>query len=259
MESFKQRLCILEEKTQALELNMCKSHETENEIHIQNIDKELGVIPLNEFDTLRFGHAHDWLMPEYTRVGGSWKHGVVSRANLYFLTNHTQEIKEVVELSLGQKINFNTHRLCFKYYGEKTSFESMLIDRKIKDAYIFWYQGGPCYGKFSITQKLYNLLNYKPFEVIDIHKHKPAKNPPYDFILSDFINGMNYSAKLIIDLKNPYKLLPHISFFLHPLDTSSLKVILKTLSPQQAVFELTYGKDSVPTSTQFHWMASGSV
>lgn len=259
MDSFKQRLAILEEKTRTLELNMCKSHETENEIHVQGIDKEMGVIPLNEFDTLRFVHAHDWLMPEYTRVDGSWKYGVVSRANLYFLANPTQEIKEVVELSLGQKLNFATHTLCFKYYGEKTSFESMLVDRKLKDLYIFWYQGGPCYGKIPIVQQLYTLLNCKPFEIVDIHKHKPAKNPPYDFILSDFINGMNYSAKLIVDLKNPYKLLPHISFFLYPLDITSLRVVLKSLSPQQAVFELSYGKAHVPTSTQFHWMVSGSV
>ena len=258
MESFKERLSLLEKKTKALEINLCKSYETETEIHVTSIDKEMGVIPINELDTFRFVRAENWLMPEFTKSDGSWKHGMVSNATLYFLTNPTQEIKELVELTLHQKINFTTHIICFKYYGEKKTFESMISDKKLVEFYIFWYQGGPCYGKASILQPLYIILNSKPFEIEDLPKQKPSKNPPYDFILSDFIEGMNYKANLTVDFKNTYNLLPHLSFFLTPLNSQSLSISLKNLTTRQAIFELKYGKDVVPTNTQFHWMALSS-
>lgn len=259
MDSFKQRLNLLEERTKALELNLCVSHETDKEIHIQDINKEMGVIPLNEFDTFRFVRAEDWLMPEFTKADGSWKHGIVTKATIYFLINPTQEVKEFVELSAGQKINFTTHTICFKYYGEETSFESMITNKKLTELYLLWHQGGPCYGKLSILQPLYSVLNSKAFEIEDMPPHKPSKNPPYDFILSDFIHGTNYTGKLTIDFKNRFRLLPHMSFFLTPLDTKTIKVSLKSLTTKQAVFELRYGAGCVHTSTQFHWMASGCV
>ena len=257
MEPFKLRLSVLEEKMKLLETSLCASHETDREIHVSSIDKEQGVIPLNEFDTYRFVKAEDWLMPEFTRSNGTWKHGMVSKATLYFLVNPTQEIKELVELLLNQKINFTNHVIAFKYYGD--DFESMITNKKFNDFYIFWYQGGPCYGKLSMLEPVYNILNSKPFEIETLPKQKLSKNPPYDFILSDFIQAMSYSANLTIDFKNPYNLLPHITFFLYPLDTKSIKVSLKSLSPQKAVFTLTYGKAYVSTSTQFHWMVHGSV
>jgi hypothetical protein len=259
MDSFKQRLNILEQKTKALELNLCMSHETENEIHIQDINKEMGVIPLNEFDTFRFVRAENWLMPEFTKTDGAWKHGIVSNAPLYFLTNPTKEIKELVDLTVGQKVDFTTHTICFKYHGEKTSFEAILTDKKLTEFYLFWYQGGPCYGKLSILQPLYKILDSKPFEIEEFPKQKLSKNPPYDFILSDFIHGMNYKANLTIDFKNNYGLLPHVSYFFTPLDIKTLKVTLKSLTTKQAIFELKYGTELVDTSTQFHWMVSGLV
>jgi hypothetical protein len=259
MDSFKERLGLLEKRTKNLEVNLCKSHETDTEIHVSSIDKEQGVIPINELDTFRFVRAENWLMPEFTKSDGTWKHGMVSNATLYFLTNPTQEIKELVEHSLHQKINFTNHIICFKYYGEKTTFESMITDKKLVDFYIFWYQGGPCYGRISILQTLYSALNSKPFEIEELPKQKSSKNPPYDFILSNFINGMNYKANLTIDFKNTYDLLPHVSFFLTPLDINTLKISLKSLTTKQAVFELSYGCGLVYTSTQFHWMVSGST
>ena len=259
MDSFKQRLSLLEARTKALELNLCISHETEKEIHIQDINKEMGVIPLNEFDTFRFVRAEDWLMPEFTKADGTWKHGIVTKATLYFLINPTQEVKELVELAVGQKINFLTHTICFKYYGEQTTFEDMITNKKLVDFYLFWYQGGPCYGRISILQPLYAVLNSKPFEIENMPTHKDSKNPPYDFILSEFITGTNYTAKLTIDFKNRYALLPHMSFFLTPLDIKTIKVTLKSLTPKQAIFELRYGAGFVHTSTQLHWMSSGLV
>ena len=259
MDSFKERLTTLEKKIKNLELNLCISHETETEIHVASIDKEMGVIPINELDTFRFVLAENWLMPEFSKSDGSWKHGMISNANLYFLINPTQEIKELVEYSLNQKINFSTHVICFKYYGEKTTFESMITDKKIVDFYIFWYQGGPCYGRILMVQPLYMVLNSKPFEIEELPKQKITKNMPYDFIIFEFMNGINYKANLTVDFKNTYTLLPHISFFLTPFTTSSLKVSLKSLTTRQAVFELKYGKDLVETTTQFHWMASGSI
>ena len=259
MESFKERLVLLEERTKTLEVNLCKSHETDSEIHLSSIDKEQGVIPLNEFDTFRFVRAENWIMPEFTKSDGNWKHGMVSNATIYFLTNPSQEIKELVELSVGQKINFSKYIICFKYYDEKTTFESMITNKKLTEFYLFWYQGGPCYGTVSIIQPLYSAFNNKPFEIEDLPKQKLDKNTSYDLILYDFIREMNFKANLTIDFKNPYKLIPHISFFLTPLDIKSLIVSLKSLSPQQAVFELKYGKDCVPITTQFHWLVTGSV
>jgi hypothetical protein len=259
MESFKERLNNLEERARALEINLCKSHETDKEIHVNSIDKEQGVIPLNEFDTFRFARAEEWLMPEFTKFDGNWKHGVVSNTNIYFLINPTQEVKDIVELSLGNKINFENHIICFKYSGESKSFESMITDKLIKDFYIFWYQGGACYGKVSIIQSLYFLLNSKPFEIENIPKQKASKNIPYDLVLYSFINKLMYSARLTIDFKNNYSFLPHLSFFLTALDIKSIEVTLKNLTPQQAIFELRYGKEIIPTTTQFHWMATGAI
>ena len=70
---------------------------------------------------------------------------------------------------------------------------------------------------------------------------------------------MNYKANLTIDFKNNYGLLPHVSYFLTPLDIKTLKVTLKSLTTKQAIFELKYGTELVDTSTQFHWMVSGLV
>jgi len=259
MDSFKERLSALEQRTRELEVNLCKSHETEKEIHVRDIDSEQGVVPLNEFDTFRFIRVENWLMPEYTKSDGHWKHGMVSNATLYFLINPTQEVKELVEHVTQQKINFSTHTICFKYYDDKSTFESMITDKKFTDFYIFWYQGGPCYGKLPLVQPLYAVLNQKAFEIEDLPKQKLSRNIQYDFILSDFANVMNYSAELAIDFKNNYSLLPHVSFFITPLHTKSIEVTLKTLTPQQAIFKLKYGKPAIETTTQFHWLASGSI
>jgi hypothetical protein len=259
MDSYKQRILTLEKRVEELESSLNKSHNLKDEVQHVSIDKEMGVIPLNEFDTYRFVRVRDWLMPEFTKTNGTWKHGMVTNTNLYFLTNPTQEIKELIEMTLGYKINFSRQLICFKFLGAKEDFEDEVTNKKFLELYLFWYQGGPCYGKINIIQPLYSEFDKKAFEIIDLPHTKPTKDTPYDLILYDFISGNNFSATMTVDFKNTYLLLPHVCFFLTPIPSSSIQVRLIEVSTTQAVFEFKYGKELVPTTTQFHWLANGSV
>jgi len=259
MDSYKQRILTLESRVDDLELALNKSHNLKNEIQHVSIDKEQGIIPLNEFDTYRFVRARDWSMPEFTRTNGAWKHGMVTNTNLYFLTNPTQEIKEIVETLVGYKINFSKQLLAFKYLGVKEDFEDIVSNKRFVDLYLFWYQGGPCYGKFNITLPLYNEFDKKPFEIIDLPHQKSNKDTPYDLILYDFIKGNNFTATMTVDFKNKYNLLPHLSFFLTPMPSSCIQVSIVSLTTTYVIFEFKYGKELVPTTTQFHWLANGST
>lgn len=258
MDSYKQRILTLEKKVEDLEAALNKSHNLKDEIQHVSIDKEQGVIPLNEFDTYRFVRACDWLMPEFTRTNGAWKHGMVTNTNLYFLINPTDEIKELIELTVGYKVNFSRQLIAFKYLGSNEEFEDDVSNKKIVDLYLFWYQGGPCYGKINIIQPLYTEFNKKAFEIINLPHQKSNKHTPYDFILYDFIKGNQFTATMTVDFKNTYSLLPHISFFLTPI-SSCIQASIVSLTTTQAVFEFKYGKDLVPTTTQFHWLANGST
>jgi len=259
MDPYKQRVLTLETRVEELERALNKSHNLKDDIQYVSIDKEQGVIALNEFDTYRFVRVRDWLMPEFTKTNGSWKHGMVTNTVLYFLTNPTQEIKELVELTLGYKVNFSRQLIAFKFVGSKEDFEDAVSSKKFLDLYIFWYQGGPCYGKVTIIQPLYAEFDKKAFEIIDLPHQKPTKDTPYDLILYDFIKGNNFTATMTVDFKNTYNLLPHISFFLTPIPSASIKASLLSLTTTQAVFEFKYGKELVPTNIQFHWLANGCV
>jgi len=257
MDPYKQRVLTLEKRVNELELALIKSHNLKDEIQFVSSDKEQGVIPLNEFDTYRFVRVKEWLMPEFIKANGSWKHGVVTNTNLYFLINPTKEIKELIEMTVGYKINFAKQLICFKFLGPKGDFEDEITNKRFTDIYLFWYQGGPCYGKVNIIAPLYKEFDKKAFEIEDLPYSKPTKDTPYDLLLFEFINRNNYSASMTVDFKNTYSLLPHMSFFLTPIPSSNISVSLTALTTTFATFEFKYGKEVVPMNTQFHWMANG--
>jgi len=259
MDSFKKRFFTLEEKVNELSKIVLNANTSKPEIHYTSIDKEQGIIALNEFDTFRFVRATDWLLTEYVMLSGSWKHGISCNADIYFLTNPTQEIRDYVEIIAGQPIDFTKYTLCFKYSGDKADFERALTQKEIGDFYLFWHHGGPCYGKLSMIKDLRKEFETKLFEIETMPSLKISRHTAYDIILSDFINGMNFSAMITIDFKNSYVMLPHISFYITPLNTDSLKVSLKSLTNKQATFELKYGVKPVPNDAVFNWMINGIV
>ena len=259
MDSFKQRFFTLEEKVSELSKIILNANSSKPEVHYTSIDKEQGAIALNEFDTFRFVRAVDWLVTEYIMLSGSWKHGVSCNADVYFLTNPTQEIRDYVEIVAGHPIDFTKYTICFKYSGNKVEFEKALTQKEIGEFYLFWYQGGPCYGKLSMIKDLRKEFEKKLFEIETMPIQKTTRHTAYDMILNEFIYGMNFSAMVTIDFKNSYAMLPHLSYYLTPINNDSLKVSLKSLTNFQAIFELRYGIKSVPNDAIFNWMIQGIV
>ena len=102
-------------------------------------------------------------------------------------------------------------------------------------------------------------INTKVFEVELINLDKISEQTAYDLILYKFMDDMKFSATLRIDFKKPFLLLPHVSFFITPLNQNFIKASIKELSELNVTFEILYGRETIPTSTQFHWLANGTV
>lgn len=259
MDNFKQRFFTLEEKVNELSKIILNPDISKAEIHYTSTDKEQGAIALNEFDTFRFVRANNWFVTEYSMLSGSWKHGVSCNSDVYFLINPTQEIRDYVKIIAGYPVDLSKYTICFKFSGGKKEFERALTQKEITDFYLFWYQGGPCYGKLSMIKDLRKEFETKLFEIETLPSQKINRHTPYDTILSDFVHGMNFSAILTVDFKNIYAMLPHMSYYLTPLNNDSLKLSLKSLTNTQATFELKYGIKPVPSDATFNWMISGVV
>jgi hypothetical protein len=251
----KERFFTLEKKVNELVTMVHNTQETEKDIQVASIDKEQGVIPLDEFDTFRFVRVPKCSVREYLRVNKIWQHGIVYSSDMYFLMNPTEELKEYVNMILGYKLDYTKYKICFKYCGQKGNFEKDLQNKEINELYIFWYQGGCCFGRLSLIKEVRKELESKFFE-IETHNIKVSKE--FDLLLNKYIDGMNFSATITVEFKNKYKLLPHVSWFLTPLNVDSLKVSINSLTENQVTFNLLYGKKSVPENTFFHWMANGT-
>jgi len=259
MDSIKDRFFALDDRITALEETVGNLQKPSDEIHLVSYDREQGEIPLNEFDTFRFVKGTKWPMTEYTKLNGRWINGIVSTSNIYFLLNPTIEIKEQIELITGHSVNFSKYTICFKYSGKMEDFESAIYKNEIQDFYLFWYQGGPCYGRLKLLQNLKNSLQKKNFEIESFHVDNPTKHIPYDVFLKEYSDGMKFSATLTVVFKNKYSLVPHISYFISPIQKNNIQVSLKSLILTQAVFEFKYGKEDIPTTTVFHWMLQGML
>ena len=257
MDSIKDRFFALDSRITALEETVGSLQKPSDEIHIVSSDREQGEVPLNEFDTFRFVRGSKWPITEYTKLNGRWIHGMTCISDVYFLMNPTVEIKEQVEIITGQPINFSKYILCFKYSGKKEDFESALHNNEIQNFYMFWYQGGPCYGKIKLLQNLKIAMQKKCFEIETLQIENPTKNIAYDLLLKEYIDGNFFSATLTVVFKTKYSLVPHVSYFLSPLETKAIQVSLKSLTHTQAVFEFKYGKQDIPITTVFHWMVQG--
>jgi hypothetical protein len=90
----KERFFTLEKKVNELVTMVHNTQETEKDIQVASIDKEQGVIPLDEFDTFRFVRVPKCSVREYLRVNKIWQHGIVYSSDMYFLMNPTEELKE---------------------------------------------------------------------------------------------------------------------------------------------------------------------
>jgi hypothetical protein len=202
MDNFKERFFALEKNVQEIEQSLCKIQRTTDDIQYVSIDKEQGIIPLDEFDTFRFMRAIGWLVTEYTYHNGVWRHGISSTSSMYFLVNPTQEVKNRVEYIAGHAVDFSKYTICFKYNGDWKSFERALTERELPDFYMFWYQGGPCYGKLTLTKELRNELETKLFEIETLPQQKVSMVTHYDMLLKNFIQGMNYTASFTVDFKD---------------------------------------------------------
>ena len=258
MEAIKQRLYSLEENYKVLTDMIHKSASLENEIHYVTSSMEQGIMPLEDFDTFRYVHVKDWLFTEFIQNGGIWRRGISHNADIYFLMNPTDEVKQLVEQIAGYKINFTKHTICFKYSGIKKDFEMDFTNKMISSLYLFWYQGGPCYGKLSLTREIRMAINSKIFEVEEFISDLPVKSRTCDMSLYKFMNEKNFTASLTVDFKVPFILPPHVSFFITPLDLKSIEARVKKITETQVVFEFSYGRDLIPMTTNFHWLVQGS-
>lgn len=259
METFKQRFYSLESEVKALTKTLHKTRELESEVHYLSPGMEQGVIPLDDFDTFRFIHTKNWLFTEFIQIDGTWRQSMSCKSNVFFLVNPTNEIKEYVELIAGHKINFSKNTICFKYQGDKASFEEAFTNKEITEFYLFWYQGGPCYGKYSLIRDLRDEVNNKVFEIEVLNHDRITNHTQYDLLLYKFMDDMKFSATLTVDFKEKFLLLPHVSFFITPLDQKFIKASIKELTELKVTFEILYGRETIPTSTQFHWLANGTV
>ena len=259
MDTIKDRFFALDARIKNLEDTLITLQKPMDETHLVSSDKEQGTIQLNEFDTFRFVRGSKWPITEYAKINGRWLHGMKCVSDIYFLTNPSIEVKDQFNLIAGQSINYSKYTICFKFSGTKDEFEESLCKHEIHDFYMFWYQGGPCYGKFKMSQGLRMAIRKKQFEIETIMIDNPSKHTAYDLLLKQYVDEMNFSATLTVVFKNTYLLLPHTSYFITPLNRPNIVVSLKSLTQKQAVFEFKYGIEHIPTDTTFHWMVNGMV
>lgn len=258
MDSIKDKFFALDTRIKQLEELIGSLERNQDEVHIVSSDKEQGEIPLNEFDTFRFARGEKWPITEYMKLNNSWVHGMKCTSDIYFLINPTVELREQIEVLTGHSVNFSKYVICFKFAGTKHDFESAMYNHDIKDFFLFWYQGGPCYGRMKLSNAMYKELQSKNFEMETMAlEAPPSHHIGYDMILKEHMNGMKFSATLTIVFKNKYALVPHISYFISPIHMKSIQIHLKCLTNTHAIFEFKYGKEMIPPLTVLHWMAQG--
>ncbi len=221
------------------------------------VKQESGVIALDEFDTFRIIYVPDWTLNEFTRTTHRmWQRGPQLPADLYFLENPTEQLKEQIEIQLGQPIDWTEHLLVFRYTGSRSQFRKAMEQKQIHDIFLYWRAGQECYGKLKLQPTTRDLILTKFFEIEQLPDQ--AKNPLFFHRhLKQFLQQKAYSATITVDFELPYSSTPHLHWFTTPLDFSAMRISLQSITPKQATFEFKYGKDYVPTETKLHWLATG--
>jgi hypothetical protein len=224
------------------------------------VQQESGVLPLDEFDTFRIVYVPDWTINEFTRTQHRmWQRGPQLPADLYFLENPTDQLKEQIELQLGQPIDWSLDTVVFRHTGPRSQFRKAMEQKQIHDFYLYWRAGQEIYGKLKLMPTMRELILSKSFEIEELPE-QATKNPMFfNRHLKQFIQQKAYSATITVDFETPFVSAPHIHWFTTPLQFSAMHISLQQVTPKQAIFEFKYGKDYVPLDTKLHWLATGPI
>jgi hypothetical protein len=222
MESFKRQVLGLQTVIDALESRIRTIEGLKSTVacHYVSTDEEFGIVKLDDLDTFRF---HTEKIPERYGVPVGTPDPFNGYKYKNYLKNPTEEIKELSDeftCPNGWKGFFQESKiLCI------LSKNNLAEEQNLSDCVIF--RGDyPSYGQpymIPISNRLKKAFETKFFEVSE---------------------NRAFERKILIEFDHEYKIPPHVSFYVTPIDKHIDSVELIDITNKKCVIQIKFGGQS---------------
>jgi len=252
MNSFKTQFLALEATVKQLQEKLQKHEGTTPatpDCHYVSFEREAGEISLDCMDTFRFVYTLPLnRAPTYNpaiHIGANFPN---PRTYIYTLINPSEDIKNYYTIQ-GKIYNlyYNPYSSQYTNHGIRIETESSPETLEKTDIQLgFSNNLNP-----SVTQTI-----PKTKEMKDALAKKFFAFSKRDYPKSDFVDFIH---KETVQFKQEYEILPHVNFFITPLEKSNLVCKIIEVTKKSVTFELSYGNpvlDSSPDAV-LHWQIHG--
>jgi hypothetical protein len=255
MNSFKVQFLALEATVKELEEKIQKLEGTtpssQGSCHYVSFEREAGELTLDCMDTFRFVYTlPPNQMPNYNpaiHIGANFPN---PRTYIYTLINPNEDLKNYCNSQARMyNLSCTTYHTNDTRYGLRIETETPpeMLEKTDIQLGVGNVNDQPCITHpFPKRKELKDALEKKFFTFSK--RSYPTKSDFGDFIHRE-----------TIEFKEEYEILPHVSFFLTPLDKTNLICKITEITKKSVTFELSYVNpilDSPPDAV-LHWQIQG--
>jgi hypothetical protein len=108
-----------------------------------------------------------------------------------------------------------------------------------------------------MTKDIRDILNSKKWDFSDFRHIADWKTYPS----VSYSPETDFSQDITINFKHKYKITPHISYYITPVEEKKIRVYMKLITKTQLIFKISYGFDKEDMSNKYtlHWKAEGVI
>lgn len=266
-------MSILDDPSDDLFLNeledlLNRSNISKENIHYQTSTGEVGETSLEKVDTFRFMRVGNTEVNIYNKNTQNSDFIGTKVKNLYLLHNIPIEILEHIH-SINS-IYFHPRDtltlsgatyLAFSFDENSIDIKKCEIFLTSINYHLFEFYTNckkpTTIVQFPMTKDIRDILNSKKWDFSDFRHIADWKTYP----CVSYSLETDFSQDITINFKHKYKITPHISYYITPVEENKIRVYMKLITKTQVIFKIHYGFDKEDMSNKYtiHWKAEGIV